>query len=306
MRSTVDLSYAQVNGDLKLSGSTQSHYILRSASVRGLVFDKKWVDSAVERKGAKISLAGTSYGRLEVEEEKEEEEEEEEKKKEKKEKEKDTRRRKLVRALVQSLGRDVDIATRRKLVAVLNRQGLEDSARDAERILRRGARHRLSRFERVTDFIYGWGFDYGISPWITLVAPLCLFFLGFFAYSRPNAVVWKTDMEEKEAVELRCKPSERGGDVECSTRNMVRKTTIGLAKAAGVSLRYALPGEIALGGDYEASDERLVAWLPVLTSEGYATVQRVVGWITIPLMVAACAGLIWRRPGGEEAEAELE
>jgi hypothetical protein len=77
-------------------------------------------------------------------------------------------------------------------------------------------------------------------------------------------------------------------------------------KALAVSLHYPLPGEIAMGSDYEASDERLIAWFPVLTSEGYATVQRIVGWITIPLIVAAAAGLIWSRPGEKESESGLE
>ncbi len=77
-------------------------------------------------------------------------------------------------------------------------------------------------------------------------------------------------------------------------------------KAAAVSLHYALPGDIAMGSDYEATDEWLIAFLPIFTSDVYATVQRVVGWITIPLIVAASAGLIWRRPDEKESESELE
>ena len=282
-KNELDLSYAQVNGDLVLSGSTQGRYVLRGTTVRGLVFDEVWLRCADAGKKA-ISLSGTSYTRIEPEGEVE----------------------KLVDSLVDAIKTEADIATRRKLVAVLNRQGLEESARDAERVLKRGARGRLSAIQQVIDFFYDRAFGYGISPWIAFALPLLLFCFGILVYSRPKAVVWKMNMEEQNAVELNCKPGERSGEVECSAKNRARKTNLGYAKAAAISLHYAVPGDIAMGSDYEASDERPVAWLPILTSEGYATLQRVVGWITIPLMVAASAGLIWRRPGEKEFESELD
>jgi hypothetical protein len=282
----LDLSYAQVNGDLVLSKSTQGDCVLRSVSVRGLVFDEVWLGSAVpSMQATKINLSNASYERIQPEGEKPNE---------------------LVRSLVDAIKTKADISTRRKLVAVLNRQGMEENARDAERILRRGARSRLSSFQRGIDFAYDLFFDYGISPWIVALLPLFLCFLGSIVYSQPHAVVWKMNMEEKKPVELSCKPNQGSGDIDCIATNAARKTNIGYLKALAVSLHYALPGEIAMGSDYEASDERIIAWFPVLTSEGYATVQRIVGWITIPLIVAASAGLIWRRPGEKESESELD
>lgn len=66
-----------------------------------------------------------------------------------------------------------------------------------------------------------------------------------------------------------------------------------------VSQFFPLPGEFALGAAWRPSDRGIYVDGQselVITYAQYAAVERVAGWVLVPLGVAALAGLLYRRP----------
>ena len=119
-----------------------------------------------------------------------------------------------------------------------------------------------------------WGLArFGVRPLRLAVIPLLLVVYSTFVFSLPQAVAPKKD-------------------TGCIAHNLSWK------EASGVSLSYFLPVEVPVGACWQAARGtfRLVPLSANLSFLVWATVLRILGWIFVPLGLAALGGFLRRDP----------
>ena len=119
-----------------------------------------------------------------------------------------------------------------------------------------------------------WGFArFGARPLRLAVIPLILVVYSTFVFNLPRAV----------------KPKKDSGCVE---HNLSWK------EASGVSLNYFLPVEVPVGACWQATNEtfRLPPFSVQISFLFWATVLKLLGWIFVPLGLAALGGFLRRDP----------
>jgi hypothetical protein len=150
--------------------------------------------------------------------------------------------------------------------------------------------------------VLNWGIaHYGVRPYRLLLATLAIFLLGTVIFSGTDAVI---PLSEKQQVVVFSGP-----------RVVIRHNepaTLDPVGALAVSLDVLLPLELpaGAGGEWQPSDCYIrigttgacqPAVVPAITYAAYATVQRLVGWVVVPLGIATLTGLLNRRPAGGPA-----
>jgi hypothetical protein len=111
-------------------------------------------------------------------------------------------------------------------------------------------------------------FRYGVRPLRLLVVSLLVIAFGAWVFSQHDAV----------------RPREKGAQAKQLTKS----------EALGYSLRTFMPiGDLASGSQLLPSDQNLPR--VTLTYEGYATIQRLLGLMLVPLGIAAVTGLLVRK-----------
>jgi hypothetical protein len=156
------------------------------------------------------------------------------------------------------------------LSEVLRRSGSEKDA-DAVYEERLRVQHaKLTGWKKVSDWFYWLFANYGLDLWHESTAALIVLLFGAFVFSRPEAVV----------------SGEGGGKAE---------TKISWRNAFFLAVHQFLPLSLPVKPDWSPS--RCVLWkrrYPLLTAATYANFLHIIGWILVPLAVAAFAGVLRR------------
>jgi hypothetical protein len=180
-----------------------------------------------------------------------------------------------------------------QLEAVMRAAGEDRTAEDVYFARRRREHHRLYLKLRQTWFVsrefprylfdtIQWGlFHYGVRPYRLLVFTFLVLALGVTIFNCPHAVM----NQDKDL---------RAGDPQ----------SLSITQAVGVSLRQFLPVEIPSGSQWIPTGNPIPLFAQFgIPFSAYATFHRAIGWVLVPLGVAALTGLL-RRSSKPSAKAE--
>jgi uncharacterized protein YjbI with pentapeptide repeats len=120
---------------------------------------------------------------------------------------------------------------------------------------------------------------YGIRPYRLAGFALFAIVLGAALFAGPGAVTTRTPT---------------------STGSLPPLNGVGFVTGIGVSLNTFLPVDTPAGSQWRPSDNTIIAFNHSLdlSYSAYGTIERLCGWVVVPLGVAAIAGFLNRRPKG--------
>ncbi|HZW95295.1 MAG TPA: pentapeptide repeat-containing protein [Candidatus Eremiobacteraceae bacterium] len=156
------------------------------------------------------------------------------------------------------------------LAEVLRRAGSEKDADAVYEERLRVQSTKLSGWRKFKDNVYWLFANYGIDLWHESVAALLVLLLGALIFSRPAAVLSGEDSKT---------------EVKISWRN-----------AFFLAVHQFLPLSLPVKPEWSPSRRVLLKWrqYPLLTAATYANFLQIIGWIIIPLTVAALSGVLRR------------
>lgn len=244
----------------------------REARFRAVQFSPTGLVGTAQQFWASVDLRGCTYDRIEV------------------------GRESLLGRLPSASGpRQYDRQPYMQLEKVLRASGSDEEADAVYLERRRVERRRKKGLRKVGDVLWWWLANYGIRPYRLLVFAALLLIAGTLVFHRPGAV------EPKAPTPAGAQHSSNGEAPECPA-------VLSIGESARFSIRWFLPVELPLLEGCEVTQGRI--WrcsvfghaLNLGRFSDFAALLKVLGWVIVPVGLAALAGLLRRGPAAPGAE----